>query len=92
MKVTTQFEYYRAEEVTECAKEELALARLIRCGANHDLVQANKAALSFSRPGAKLKNRGPSTYMLVTILYVRACLVCVRALRCTFRITVLARV
>jgi hypothetical protein len=42
MKVTAQSEYNRAEEVTECAEEELALARLIRRGANRDLVQANK--------------------------------------------------
>jgi hypothetical protein len=42
MKVTAQSEYNRAEEVTERAKEELALARLIRCGADWDLVQAKK--------------------------------------------------
>jgi hypothetical protein len=42
MKVTAQFEYNRAEEVIECAEEELALARLIRRGANCDLVQAKK--------------------------------------------------
>jgi hypothetical protein len=42
MKVTAQFEYNRAEEVIECAEEELALARLIRRGANRDLVQAKK--------------------------------------------------
>jgi hypothetical protein len=38
MKATIQYEYNRAEEVTERAKEELALAMLIRRGANWDLV------------------------------------------------------
>jgi hypothetical protein len=42
MKVATQSEYNQVEEVIECAEEELALARLIRRGANHDLVQAKK--------------------------------------------------
>jgi hypothetical protein len=42
MKVMAQSEYNRAEEVIKCAEEELGLARLIRRGANHDLVQAKK--------------------------------------------------
>jgi coenzyme F420-reducing hydrogenase alpha subunit len=42
MKETVQFEYNRAKEVTERAKEELAFARLIRPGADRDLVQAKK--------------------------------------------------
>jgi hypothetical protein len=42
MKATVQSEYNRAEEVTERAEEELALARLIRRGADRDLVQAKK--------------------------------------------------
>jgi hypothetical protein len=42
MKVMSYFEYNRAEEVTKCAEEELALAKLIRRGTDHDLVQAKK--------------------------------------------------
>jgi hypothetical protein len=38
MKATYYFEYNRAEEVTKCAEEELALARLIRRGTERDLV------------------------------------------------------
>jgi hypothetical protein len=37
-RATLQSEYNWAEEVTEHAKEELALARLIRRGADRDLV------------------------------------------------------
>jgi len=47
-------------------------------------------ALSSLGPGVKQKIRGPSTYMLVIILYVRACLVHVRAMRCTLNATFLA--
>ena len=32
----------KAEAVITCAEEELALAKLIRCGADRDLVQAQK--------------------------------------------------
>jgi hypothetical protein len=42
MKATLWSEYNRAKEVTERAKEELDLARLIRRGADRDLVQAKK--------------------------------------------------
>jgi cellobiose-specific phosphotransferase system component IIA len=42
MKVMARSEYNQAEEVIEWAEEELALARLIRHGANRDLVQAKK--------------------------------------------------
>jgi hypothetical protein len=42
MKVMAQSEYNWAKEVTERAEEELALARLIRRGADWDLVQAKK--------------------------------------------------
>jgi hypothetical protein len=42
MKATVHSKYNRAKEVTECAKEELALARLIRRWADRDLVQAKK--------------------------------------------------
>jgi hypothetical protein len=38
MKATLQSEYNRAEEVTERAEEELALARLIRHVADQNLV------------------------------------------------------
>jgi hypothetical protein len=37
-RATLQSEYNRAKEVTEHAEEELALARLIRHGADQDLV------------------------------------------------------
>jgi hypothetical protein len=42
MKATVLSEYNRAKEVTERAEEELALARLIRHGADRDLVHAKK--------------------------------------------------
>jgi hypothetical protein len=42
MKATLQSEYNRAEEVTERAEEDLALARLIRRVADQNLVQAKK--------------------------------------------------
>jgi small-conductance mechanosensitive channel len=42
MKATVQSKYNRAEEVTEHAEEELALAKLIWRGADQDLVQAKK--------------------------------------------------
>jgi hypothetical protein len=42
MKEIVQAEYNWAEEVTEHAKEGLSLARLIRRGADQDLVQAKK--------------------------------------------------
>jgi chromosome segregation ATPase len=42
IKAIVQFKYNQAEEVTEHAEEELALARLIRRGADRDLVQAKK--------------------------------------------------
>jgi hypothetical protein len=38
MKAIVQSEYNQAEDVTEHAEEEIALARLIRRGANRDLV------------------------------------------------------
>jgi len=57
-----------------------------------NLIGTAGPALSFLGPGVKPKIRGPSTYMLVTILYVRACLVHVRAMRCTLSATVLAHV
>jgi hypothetical protein len=38
MKATVQSKYNRAEEVTEHAEEEITLARLIRRGADRDLV------------------------------------------------------
>jgi hypothetical protein len=38
--VTVQFEHNRAEEVIDHAEGELALARLIRHGADRDLIQA----------------------------------------------------
>ena len=41
MKTTIRNSHNRVEEVITCAKE-LALAKLIRCGANRDLVQAQK--------------------------------------------------
>ena len=42
MKTTVRNSHNRAEEVITCAEEELALAKLIRRGANRDLVQAQK--------------------------------------------------
>jgi hypothetical protein len=42
MKATVQSKYNRAEEVTERTEEELALARLIRRGADRDLMQTKK--------------------------------------------------
>jgi hypothetical protein len=42
MKTTLQVEFNRADEVTTRAEEELALAKLIRRGADRDLVQAKK--------------------------------------------------
>ena len=42
MKITTRNSHNRAEEVITHAEEELALAKLIRHGADRDLVQAQK--------------------------------------------------
>ena len=42
MKTTVRNSHNRAEEVITCAEEELALAKLIRRGADTDLVQAQK--------------------------------------------------
>jgi hypothetical protein len=42
MKTTLQVEFNWADELTTHAKEELALAKLIRHGANRDLVHAKK--------------------------------------------------
>ena len=42
MKTTVRNSHNRTEEVITCAEEQLALAKLIRCGANRDLVQAQK--------------------------------------------------
>jgi len=42
MKTTVRNSHNRAEEVITCAEEELALAKLIRRGADRDLVQAQK--------------------------------------------------
>ena len=42
MKTTAHNSHNRAEEVITCAEEELALAKLIRRGADRDLVQAQK--------------------------------------------------
>ena len=42
MKTTTHNSHNRAEEVITRAEEELALAKLIRCGADKDLVQVQK--------------------------------------------------
>jgi hypothetical protein len=38
MKILVHNNHNRAEEVITCAKEDLALAMLIRCGANGDLM------------------------------------------------------
>jgi hypothetical protein len=46
MKATVLSEYNRAKEVTERVEEGLALARLIRHGADRDLVQAKKTRRS----------------------------------------------
>jgi hypothetical protein len=42
MKMTFQVEFNRSDEVTMHAEEELALAKLIRHGADRDLMQAKK--------------------------------------------------
>jgi hypothetical protein len=42
MKMTLQVEFNRADEVTTHAEEELTLTKLIRRGADRDLVQAKK--------------------------------------------------
>ena len=42
MKTLVRTNHNRAEEVITRAEEELALAKLIRCGADRDLVQAQK--------------------------------------------------
>jgi hypothetical protein len=42
MKTTAPSEYNQAEEVTERAEEDLALARLIRRGADRDLMHVKK--------------------------------------------------
>ena len=42
MKTLVRSSHNKAEEVITCAEEELALAKLIRRGANRDLVQAQK--------------------------------------------------
>jgi hypothetical protein len=49
MKAIVQSEYNWVEEVIEHAEEELALARLIRHGANQDLVQAKKTIEDLTR-------------------------------------------
>ena len=42
MKITVRNSHNRAEEVITCAEEELTLAKLIRRGADRDLVQVQK--------------------------------------------------
>ena len=42
MKITVRNSHNRAEEVITRAEEELVLAKLIRCGADRDLVQVQK--------------------------------------------------
>ena len=42
MKTLVRTNHNRAEEVITRAEEELTLAKLIRCGADRDLVQAQK--------------------------------------------------
>ena len=42
MKITVRNSHNRAEEVITCAEEELALTKLIRCGADRNLVWAQK--------------------------------------------------
>ena len=42
MKTLVRSSHNKAEEIITCAEEELALAKLIRCGADRDLVQAQK--------------------------------------------------
>ena len=48
MKTTTRNSHNRAEEVITRAEEELVLAKLIRRGANRDLVQAQKTIQDLS--------------------------------------------
>ena len=48
MKITARNSHNRAEEVITRAEEELALAKLIRRGANRDLVQAQKTIQDLS--------------------------------------------
>ena len=46
--MTLQVEFNRADEVTTRAEEELALTKLIRQGADRDLVQAKKTIKDLS--------------------------------------------
>ena len=48
MKITVRNSHNRAEEVITLAEEELALAELIRHGADRDLVQAQKTIQDLS--------------------------------------------
>jgi len=48
MKTTARNSHNRAEEVISYAEEELTLAKLIRRGANRDLVQAQKTIQDLS--------------------------------------------
>ena len=48
MKTTVRNSHNRAEEVIAYAEEELALSKLIRCGADRDLVQAQKTIQDLS--------------------------------------------
>jgi len=57
MKVIVRSEHNRAEEVIERAEGELALAKLIRRGADQDLVQAKKSIEDLTaRPITAKKN------------------------------------
>jgi len=48
IKITVRNSHNRAEEVITRAEEELTLAKLIRCGADRDLVQAQKTIQDLS--------------------------------------------
>ena len=48
IKTTVRNSHNRAEEVITCAEEELVLAKLIRHGADRDLVQAQKTIQDLS--------------------------------------------
>jgi hypothetical protein len=49
MKVLVHNNHNSAKEVITCAEEDLAIAKLIRCGANRDLVQGMKTIEDLSQ-------------------------------------------
>jgi hypothetical protein len=58
------------DEVTTHAEEELALAKLIRCGANRDIVQAKKTLIKDFQLFGNLSSPSPSFSRLLKMMGV----------------------